>query len=178
MAMRGQVVDLFPADAVAPVRIEIVDAVINAIRLYDPVSQLGTEAIESIQVGRVSEPALRDDWVTLFDHISNARIAVDPESEARRDRYVGLATNAAKARGIDTLPIVDRKRWDEALKGRTTIDIAHGDEQPVPRFVERKAPGRAFARFAKAALEQGDRLVLLGTTRDIRFLAPRLAKAQ
>ncbi len=178
MAMRGQVVDLFPADAVAPVRIEIVDAVISAIRLYDPVSQLGTEAIPSIQVGRVSEPMLGPDWVALFDHAPDAAVAIDPESAARRDRFVGLATNAAKARGIDTLPIVDRKRWDKALEGRTTIDLAHGDEQPVPRFVERKAPGRAFARFAKAALEHGDRLVLLGAARDIRFLAPRLAKAQ
>ncbi|WP_010185866.1 helicase-related protein [Sphingomonas sp. PAMC 26605] len=178
MAMRGQVVDLFPADAVAPVRIEVFNAVISAIRLYDPVSQLGTEPIGTIQIGRVSEPPLGADWVSLFDHAPEARIAIDPEGIARRDRYVGLALTATKARGIDTPPIVDRKRWNTALKGRDTIDLAQGEEQPVPRFVERKAPARAFARFAKAALEQGDRLVLLGAARDIRFLAPRLAKAQ
>lgn len=178
MALRGQVVDLYPADAVAPVRIEIVDGAISAIRLYDPISQLGTEPIESIQVGRVSEPALGADWESLFDHAPDAVIAIDPAGTARRDRYVGLATSAAKARGLDTLPIVDRKRWDKALKGRTLLAIAAADEQPVPRFVERKAAGRAFSRFAKAALSQGDRLVLLGAARDIRFLAPRLAKAQ
>ncbi|TPG54451.1 helicase-related protein [Sphingomonas glacialis] len=178
MALRGQVVDLFPADAVAPVRIEIVDAAIAAIRLYDPISQLGTEAIDTIQIGRVSEPPLGADWVSVFDHAPDAVIAVDPEGDTRRDRYVGLAVAAAKARGIDTLPIVDRKRQSKALKDRKTIDVASADEQPVPRFVERKAPGRAFARFAKAALAQGDRLVLLGAARDVRFLAPRLAKAQ
>uniref|UniRef100_UPI0035CA5334 helicase-related protein n=1 Tax=uncultured Sphingomonas sp. TaxID=158754 RepID=UPI0035CA5334 len=178
MALRGQVIDLFPADAAMPVRIEIVDDAIGAIRLYDPVSQLGTEAIDRIQIGRVTEPALGADWVSLFDHVSGAAVAIDPGAIARRDRYVWLARNAAKARGIDALPIVDAKRWAAALSGRAAIDLAGDGEQPVPRFVEGKAPGRAFARFAKAVQAEGDRLVLLGAARDLRFLGPRLAKAQ
>ncbi|MEG3176408.1 TRCF domain-containing protein [Sphingomonas sp. RB3P16] len=178
MALRGHVIDLFPADALGPVRIEIVDDAIGAIRLYDPVSQLGTEAIDHVQIGRVTEPKIGNDWVPLFAHLPDAAVAVDPGAAVRRDRFVGLARAAAKARGQDGLPIVDAKAWDVAIKPRTRVSVAAGDEQSVPRFVERKAPARAYARIAKAAIAQRDRIVLLGAARDLRFLAPRLAKAQ
>jgi transcription-repair coupling factor (superfamily II helicase) len=176
MAVRGQVIDLFPADALAPTRIELADGRIAAMRAYDAVSQLGNGDIEQLEIGRVAEPPTDEAVVTIFDHLPDAAIGLDPDAEARRDRFVALATDAARGR-TPREPIIDAARWTEILDGRTAIDIAVGDEQDVPRFVESKAPLRAFARLAKASIADGDRIILLGAARDLRFLAPRLEKA-
>ncbi len=174
MAVRGQVIDLFPADAQSPVRVELDEGRIIAIRSYDPVSQLGQEASDRIEIGRVVEPAVGPKWATLFDHLPDAAIASDPQAESRRDRHVALVKDAARAGEV---PVVDAARWDKLLAPRTRIDLAETETEEVPRFIEGKAPLRAFGRFAKAALADGSRIVVLGAERDLRFLAPRLAKA-
>ncbi|MGJ3627578.1 hypothetical protein AB5I41_12470 [Sphingomonas sp. MMS24-JH45] len=46
-----------------------------------------------------------------------------------------------------------------------------------PRFVEGKGAVRAFAKAAEAAIDRGDRVVLLGSERDVRFLTRRAAAA-
>ena len=176
MAVRGQVIDLFPADALGPTRIDLADGVIAAMRGYDPVTQLGHAEIARLEIGRAVEPPPGADWQTLFDHLAVAAIALDGDATRRRDRFVALAADATRDRSTAE-PVVDVARWDAALAGRRTINLAAGVESAVPRFVEAKAPFRAFARMAKAAIAEGAQLVLVGAARDLRFLAPRLAKA-
>ncbi|MEH3158559.1 MAG: helicase-related protein [Sphingomonas taxi] len=174
IAVRGQVIDLFPADSFEPVRIELADGRIAAIRRYDPVSQLGLEALDRIQVGRVTEPAADDRSVPLFDHVPDAAIAIDPGAERRRDRYVRIATEAARA---GTGPaLADAAIWHDRLDRRRTVDVATIAAAAVPRFVEAKSPMRGFARYLEAALANGDRVAVVGAERDLRFLAPRIAK--
>jgi transcription-repair coupling factor (superfamily II helicase) len=172
MAVRGQVIDLFPADATLPVRIEIEDGRIIAIRAYDPVTQLGSEALESIEIGRVAEPPLGDAWASIFDHLPGAAIAADSDTARRRDRYVTLARDAAGAR---LATVIDAVAWDKAIAGRRTVEIEPAPR--APRFVEGKTPLRAFGRAAKEMLAKGGRVAVLGAARDLRFLNARLAKA-
>ena len=175
MAVRGQVVDLYPADSSRPLRVELEDGRIVAIRAYDAVSQLSQDTIERIEIGRVAEPPLGDDWTTVFDYLPGAAIAIDPGAAQRRDRHVALIAEAQR-RDRPALPVVDAAGWDAAQQGRVSIDVAAADEREVPRFVEGKTAGRAFARFAAAALAEGSRLVVLGAARDLRFLGHRLGK--
>ncbi|MDF7773659.1 helicase-related protein [Sphingomonas sp. AOB5] len=174
MAVRGQVIDLFPADAILPARIELDDGRILGIRTYDPVTQLGNDPLDMLEIGRASEPSLGGDWTSLFDHMPDAAIAADPDAGERRDRFVALARDPAGT-GRDA-PVVDQAVWEAATAARRKIDLGDTDLTDAPRFVERKAPLRAFARAAARTFEAGGRVVVLGAARDLRFLAPRLAK--
>ena len=174
MAVRGQVIDLFPADASLPARIELEDGRIVAIRAYDPVTQLGSDTLARLEIGRVSEPPLGDDWTTLFDHLPGAAIAADPDAGKRRDRFVALARDPAGTGRA--LPVIDRAAWEKAVKDRPELDLGSGIGD-VPRFVEGKAPLRAFARTAATAFGEEGRVVILGAARDLRFLSGRIVRA-
>ncbi|TVV70232.1 TRCF domain-containing protein [Sphingomonas solaris] len=174
VALRGQVLDVFPADAVEPLRIEVADGHIVAIRSYDPADQRTTGDCEARELGRVSEPAAGGQGTPLLDHLPDARIVVPPEAEDRRKRFLALAADAARRRRRQALrDVIDDKVWAEAVAGRDTLALARAGDPP-PRFVEAKAPLRAFARVARAAFEAGERVVLLGGARDLRFLRRRI----
>jgi transcription-repair coupling factor (superfamily II helicase) len=177
MAVRGQVIDLYPADAGEPYRIEVQDGHILSIRPYDAVTQLTHGTCGTLEVGRATEPDLRDP-VTLLDHLPGARIALQPGAEDRRQRSLALAEDAARRRPERALrDVCPDDRWTAALAGRDILDPAGHAGDPPPRFVERKWPLRAFKTFASQAIEAGERVLLLGSPRDLRFLARRVAKA-
>ncbi|MBM6576009.1 DEAD/DEAH box helicase [Microvirga sp. SRT01] len=174
VALRGQVLDVFPADADDPVRIEVAEGVIASIRCYDPVDQRAVGEIEHRELGRVAEPPLGDDRCPLTTHLPGATIAFTPAADERRRRLLLLSKDAAR-RGSRRAAreVIDDAGWRAALKGRDTVTLRRTDEPPA-RFVEQRAPLRAFAKVGKAAIEAGDRVVLLGGERDLRFLTRRL----
>ncbi|WP_419807524.1 DEAD/DEAH box helicase [Sphingomonas sp.] len=167
MAAHGATVDVFPADLGAPARIEVGDGAVTAIRRYDPATQLATAEIERLEVGRLCEPDIAD-GVTLFAHLPDATVLLDPGAEERRDRLVVLAREVKGRTGV-----LDVAAWDGALADRTIERPEAGE--PVPRFVERRNPARAFATFAKPLLDAGERILLAGSQRDLRFLGARVA---
>ena len=172
VAIRGDVIDIFPADAGGPVRIEIADGTIAAIRSYDPASQRTTEERERIEVGRAADPQPLD-AVPILAHLTPGLIGVSGQADARRKRFLALARDAAGRRGA-TLDAIDEDAWAAARKGWQPRDFDAGE--PVPRFVERSAPLAAMARFARPLIAGGRTFVLAGSARDIRFLRPRVAK--
>ena len=177
MAARGQVVDVFPADAAEPYRIEAQDGRVAFIRPYDPVSQLTRGECDTLELGRVTEPELGD-GVTLLDHLPGAAVAVEAAADRRRLRFVALAADAARRRPARALrDVCPDERWREALKSRPPLRLDDGLGEPPSRFVEARAPDRAFARFARDAMAKGERLLLLGSERDLRFLARRIRAA-
>ncbi|MBB5715268.1 helicase-related protein [Sphingomonas aerophila] len=174
MAVRGQVADIFPADAPNPARVEVEDGAIASIRHYDPITQLGIESIEQLEIGQVREPDGTPN-VTLFDHLPDARVMTDPGVNDRRDRFVALAKDAARG-GKVREPVADADAWNAVLEARQLLVLNSHGAEPTPRFVESKAPGRALAKLAGPVLDAGGRVVLAGSARDVRFLARRIAK--
>jgi transcription-repair coupling factor (superfamily II helicase) len=177
LAVRGQVIDVFPADAGEPYRIEVQESRIGSIRPYDPVTQLTRGECDMLEVGRATEPDLRDP-VTLLDHLPGAKVAIQHGGDERRRRFLALAADAGRrhpGRGLQD--VCSDERWAAALEARETPDLTRDGGDPPPRFAELKAPQRAFRKFTQQALEPGDRLLLLGTARDLRFLSRRVAKA-
>jgi transcription-repair coupling factor (superfamily II helicase) len=176
IAARGQVIDVFPADAGEPYRIEEQEGRIAFIRPYDPVSQLSHGECDSLELGRVTEPELGD-GVTLLDHLPGAPVAIEAGADKRRKQFLALAADAAKRRPARAArDICPDERWREAFSARQALALGEGLGEPPPRFVEGRSPERAFARFAQAAIEAGERLVLLGTARDLRFLRRRIER--
>ncbi|MFN3434377.1 MAG: DEAD/DEAH box helicase, partial [Sphingomonas sp.] len=177
VGLRGQVLDVFPADAALPLRIEAAEGHIAAIRRYDAADQRSTDEIERRELGRVTEPAPGDAPVTLLDQLPHARVAIDPAGDERRSRFLKLVADATR-RGARRVrkDVVDDAAWRRALDTRDTVTLAPAGDPP-PRFVEAGSPLRHAAALARAALDDGQRVVLLGSERDMRFLMPRLANA-
>jgi transcription-repair coupling factor (superfamily II helicase) len=177
VALRGAVLDVFPADAAQPLRIEVADGRVVAVRRYDPTDQRSTGEVEAQELGRVAEPSLEGKGVSLLAHLPDARVALAPEADERRRRFLKLAADAAKRRpGRALRDTLSEAAWTKALEKHDLLTIDVEGEAP-PRFVEQRAPLRAFAKVAKAALAAGDRVVLLAGARDLRFLRPRIAEA-
>ena len=177
LALRGAVLDVFPADADAPLRIEVGDGHVVAIRSYDPADQRSTGEVTQRELGRVAEPPLGEERCTLIDHLPDATIVVSPAADDRRRRLLLLSADAA-ARGARRAAreVVDEDAWTAAMAERTVKTLPKAGDPP-PRFVEQRGPMRAFAKVAKAALAAGTRVVLLGSARDLRFLTKRIEKA-
>ncbi|MBW6533116.1 DEAD/DEAH box helicase [Sphingomonas sp. RRHST34] len=184
VALRGQVLDVFPADAPQPLRIEVAEGRVVGLRSYDPADQRTTEELDERELGRVSEPEVTASsaqksgtTTTLLDHLPGALVVIGPAAEERRRRFLALAADTAKRSPHRTLAdVVDEAGWAKALAGRDQASVDRAGDPP-PRFVEHKAPLRAFAKLARAARDGGDRVALLGSERDLRFLRRRVAKA-
>ncbi|MDF2494498.1 TRCF domain-containing protein [Sphingomonas sp.] len=174
VALRGQVLDVFPADSDLPLRIEVADGLITGIRGYDPADQRSTDALEHHELGRVMEPALDGDRSTLLDHVPGAVVAVTTAADERRRRLLLLSADTAR-RGSRRAPVdmIADAAWQKALGSRSTASLAREGDPPT-RFVEQRAPLAAFAREAKATIDNGERVVLLGGERDVRFLTRRI----
>jgi transcription-repair coupling factor (superfamily II helicase) len=173
VALRGKVLDVYPADADAPLRIEAVEGKVASIRIYDPAGQRATGECEQRELGRVSEPPLDGQGVTLLAHLPDARIVIPAGAEERRKRFLLLAHDAQRRRPRRAISdIADDAIWEKALEGRETLELVHGGNPPT-RFVECERPDRAFARTVTAAIEAGQRVVMLGGERDLRFLSRR-----
>ncbi|WP_162987184.1 hypothetical protein [Sphingomonas paeninsulae] len=113
IAVRGEVIDIFPADSDLPVRIEIADGRIATLRTYDPLSQRTIADVAFIEVGRAAEPLIGA-GVSLLAHLKPATVVFASKVEARRTRFLALAAEAERLgrRGTAAVP---QDRWDEAL---------------------------------------------------------------
>ncbi|MBM3927009.1 MAG: DEAD/DEAH box helicase [Sphingomonadales bacterium] len=170
-AVRGRAIDVYPVDAAGPVRLTIDDdGRIAGIDRYDALTQRSIERCERVAIGRADEP-IAERSVTILDHLPDAMVMLDPGVADRRERLATLAGETIR----DKVRPVTAQEWDAALATRAVATVDADDAPPPPRFVERKDPTAAFARFAKAALAEGP-LVIVGVERDLRFLKPRLAR--
>jgi transcription-repair coupling factor (superfamily II helicase) len=171
VAVRGEVIDIFPVDQERPVRVEVADGKVTAIKRYDAATQLGRDTLDRIEIGRATEPDATG-GVSLLDHLPEAAIAFDPNAAARRDRFLRLALDALGRRGKGSDLLIGAENWRAGVDARVSIDLTTAGADEPPRFVEHRNPARAFARFARTALADG-RLVLAGSPRDLRFLSAR-----
>ncbi len=175
IALRGHVLDVFPADAPRPVRIEEAEGRIARIHIYDAGDQRSLEDCESYQIGRAAEPRIGSEPSSLLDHLPDAVTIIMPAAEDRRRRFLALAKDAAsRLPGEPDPQITTDADWRRSLKGQETADLRPSGETP-PRFVETKSPDRSFARFARKAIAADKRIVLCGSARDLRFLSRRAA---
>lgn len=177
-AMRGRVIDIFPANAERPVRLELSDGVVQRIREFDSVSQRGVRDLPFIDLGSAAWPVLLGRSNTLFDYFPDAVIALDSGAAAERSRFLSLAADAAG--GVKKTPanqtIVAQAAWDAATKKRTTLDLSAGENERTIRFSANTDPVKAMNMEIAAAFKEKARVVIAGTDHDLRFLKKRLPR--
>jgi transcription-repair coupling factor (superfamily II helicase) len=176
IAVRGGVIDIFPADRDGPVRIEVADGRVTAIHAYDPVSQRTTATLDRIEIGAAAEPDCSAEAATLLDHLPEAALAIDVGAERRRDSFMELVEDARRARAGITIAMLDVEGWNAATANRPRIDIDRGVERDCERFVEARQPGRVMVKAVREAREAGDVVVIAAAGRDLRFLARRVER--
>ncbi len=135
-AVRGGIVDLFPATADAPIRIELVGDTIESMRAFAIESQRSTEPVERVVVAPWADEAGEDDGATLFDFLPDDAIVVLEEP----------AAIAATAHALDE----ERARERHTLLADETVAALLRERAPAAP-VELSAIGEAAARYAGLA---------------------------
>ncbi|WP_395396379.1 DEAD/DEAH box helicase (plasmid) [Novosphingobium sp. BL-8A] len=174
VAVRGNVIDIFPADAGLPARIDIAGGRIAGIRRYDPATQLTEEPCGTLEIGRAAEPASTGN-ATILAHLRAGRIYFSPHADKRRRRFIRLAREAA-ADGA-AIDAASEDLWEQDVARWTLADDGVRQAKPVERFAQARSPIRALERFAAPLLDKGTRMLLVGAERDVRFLRTKLANA-
>jgi len=113
-AVRGGIVDIFPAGDVEPVRLEFVGDMVESLRRFDPSSQRSTAPTDQLLIVPVRERFDEDnDFVALFDFLSTTRglrVVVSEEQQVRehaqklRDQLEASFADAAGRGHVASLP--------------------------------------------------------------------------
>ncbi|HOZ26794.1 MAG TPA: helicase-related protein [Hyphomonadaceae bacterium] len=180
-AIHGKVIDIFPADATSPVRVELSEGVVARIREFDSVSQRGLRDLPFLETGPAVEPEVTGKGKTLFDYFPGAIVALDHGVAGERARFLSLAADAVEAsRGMPAAPrrkLVAKSAWDAALKSRSVVDLTAGQDERRVRFGAAPNPVRAMNAEITTALAEKARVVIVGSAHDLRFIKKRLGKA-
>ncbi len=160
-AVRGGIVDIFPAGATNPVRLEFIGDTIESIRTYDPGTQRSIKPVDQVQVVPLRDVldvrGSRDRSSTIFDYLKRARESRVIASE--RDEVDALAQklleqinrsyqHATGEAGQDEdggASIISAEEWDELSAEDDPEMMSERAELKVRRI----AKGHARARAAR-----------------------------
>ncbi|CAA9502417.1 MAG: hypothetical protein AVDCRST_MAG39-1452, partial [uncultured Sphingomonadaceae bacterium] len=151
VAVRGGVIELFPPAHAEPVRIEHHDGWVTSIRAYDPLTQRSDHAEQGVEIEPIAEPPVGADAVSLFAHLADSAIAIDPGSDERRRSLRALFEDARRLSETPSrvhLPL-DDAGWTAALRGRARVDVAAAGERPCRRFAEPDREDREALRRSR-----------------------------
>ena len=156
-SVRGGILDVFPAEAAKPVRIELLGDMVESLREFDPETQRSTAPVSRVILPPLTEFPLnasqREDEdsefpllleggtdgaaqraATLFDLREGTFVALDePEQIAKKaaESRERLVTDSASLAGSAGVPFVlPEERWTEALEGRQRLSV---EELPLHR---------------------------------------------
>jgi transcription-repair coupling factor (superfamily II helicase) len=202
-AFQSQVIDIFPAGALDPIRLEHSRGRITGLFSYDPADQKTLDKLPEVIIDAASEVILRegeeggdvassslaahyDRLATLFDYMGTAAIVMEEGVEDRRALWMQQIKEAYEARR--SLPGIDgsispperlyltENAWREQLFEREceVLPTPTSDDCLVPTFATSNAPAAALRDFLKQQVESKRRIVLAGTDdRDLATLERR-----
>jgi transcription-repair coupling factor (superfamily II helicase) len=188
--LRGGIVDIFPADAEKPVRLEFVGDQVESLRRFDPATQRSADAVDQIAFSPVRDRLEGDaEAVTFLDFLAEAGacqfVALEPaeiveilgrtwEQAARSRETVRSASVAARGpESGDGPPPPERLLAGEVpvlatIAGATTLEelglddaVHHVSCQPVVEYRGRIVD---WVNDLRRGREQGDTQVFLAET--------------
>ena len=195
-AFRDEVVDIFPAGGLRPMRI-VLDGTGNIaeLRAYDPVTQRTEYTVETMVFGPASEALLANDDTgtdvrnatvseqhlfqlygdlqTVFDVLSDTAIAFAPGLAERLVSYLDIIDEAREAHREfgrterQNSLYLDRHDWEKRVKAQASFSLDLADGDDAPTFSSAVNPRRALLNYVDEQMEAGRRVVLTGN--DVRF---------
>ncbi|AWN54139.1 helicase-related protein [Methylobacterium sp. 17Sr1-1] len=204
VAVRGRTVDVYPAAAPRPCRIEHADGTITAIRTYDAVSQRSLDEVETLVVDPATEvilapdspvrlrpfsgqehqlPTLYGRLVTVLDYVPEARLVVEAGAEGRAEAFFEQIaegrTSEVASRGQAAPLYLTPAEWTKTRKAREVAVASDADAASiaVPAFLRERRPGPAFSAYLRERLKAGERVVLAGDPAGLKRLSRQAARA-
>ncbi|GGH07356.1 transcription-repair-coupling factor [Alsobacter metallidurans] len=204
--IRGGVVDIFPADADRPVRLDHEDGRITEIRRFDPVSQRTLEKLAAVTLVAASEdftfaaaPANAgqegdtDAGASARDSFAQRVLAAHPELAAPLALLDGarvLLSPEAPGRAEAFLELVadggsragaglflGADAWEALADRATVLEFTPDADSAAPNFAGQRLPEESAARFLRAEREAGRTVVLAAPSRTWLRDLRRLAAA-
>ncbi|KAB1070236.1 helicase-related protein [Methylobacterium planeticum] len=199
VALRGRVIDVFPAAAPRPCRIEHDDRRITAIRSYDAVSQRSVAEVTLLVIDPATEIILAPDaaerlapftgqehrLARFYPHLANvldyrpeARLVIETGTEERARAFFEQiadgqenAAQAARRQAAGDALYCGAADWAVLLSERRLATASEGGSGAIPVFARDRRPNVAFARCLRERLKAGDRILLAGPAPALRRLA-------
>ncbi|MEA2760296.1 MAG: hypothetical protein QOH65_2909 [Methylobacteriaceae bacterium] len=176
-AIRGRVIDLFPAAAPRPCRIEYDEGVVTAIRSYDPATQRSVVDTDLLIVDAASEIipcSLNDDpsiagrehhlsqyysqLETVFDYVPNAGFIIEAPAQARLCSLLEQIAEASTSRSERRSGIAARRA--PAPPEKLYLTRAEWDRAISRHLMARAAQGEEEARVPRFAHERNPQRAL------------------
>ncbi|KQT57619.1 DEAD/DEAH box helicase [Methylobacterium sp. Leaf456] len=201
VAVRGRTIDVFPAAAPLPCRIEHADGRVTAIRAYDPVSQRSRTETERLVIDPATEIVPDEgsdltvtpftgaehrlarhyrDLSTVLDYVPDARLVVEAGTEDRVAAFFEQLEEAREEAGSpdDGALYLTPADWTALVKqrGLATASTEEAEKVALTPFVRERRPDSAFAKTLKERLKAGDRIVLTGPKAPLRRLVRAAAE--
>ncbi len=149
-AVRGGIVDIFPAGDIEPVRLEFVGDMVESLRRFDPSTQRSTGATDQLLVIPVRERFDEEaDSIPLFEFLSAARglrVVVSEEEQVReqtqkvRDQLESSFADAAGRGHVAALPPAQAYVTWADLEPRLVAG-RHLEELAIDEFAPHPDPG-------------------------------------
>ena len=189
-AIRGGILDVFPAGESQPVRLEFIGDTIESLRRYDASTQRSIETIDQISIVPLRDVLTEDRGATLFEYLAQAkdhRILVSERDEvethaAKLVEQVQHSYEEAIGRHEEVPEpgelLADWSAIDARLARATNLVQLAIDEPRTPgrrqsaRTASHPLPARHRAEGARRRLGGGDSTAARGGTDD-RFSSPR-----
>ncbi|PZQ59963.1 MAG: DEAD/DEAH box helicase [Phenylobacterium zucineum] len=198
IAVLGEVVDIYPPGADAPVRVVFgPDEEIAELRVFDPLTQRSEGRVEAVRLSPASEligdgpdvvrtpgcehqaQAVYGRMDTVLAQVPEAAVWEDPKAARRARDFLGQVQDALEARRhlavAPAAPDLSPKLYQtgDGLRRQLRARGAHVLRAPpalhlVPNFALDRNPGGAFCGFVKARLDAGRTVVLAGLRHELR----------
>ncbi|WP_144761381.1 DEAD/DEAH box helicase [Methylobacterium dankookense] len=202
-AIRGRTLDVFPAAAPLPCRVEHEDGRVASIRAYDPVSQRSRDGTDHLVIDPATEiilgpgseerlqpftgqehrlarfyPAL----ASVLDCVPEGRLVVEAGVEARAQAFFEQIADGRESGGARPEPdglYLEPADWAEAVASRrlAAATEAQGADLAMPAFARQSRPSTGFGKVLRERLKAGERVVLAGPERALRRLARQAERA-
>ncbi|MGU3539398.1 helicase-related protein [Methylobacterium sp. A54F] len=204
VAIRGRTIDVFPAAAPLPCRVEHEDGRVGRIRVYDAVSQRSLSETDVLVIDPATEiilaadstetlrpftgqehrlPALYGRLAGVLDDLPEARLVVEAGADARAAAFFEQIAEGREggSRGTpaDAGLYLTPDAWEATLAARR-VAVAEpdvGEDVAMPAFARNGRQNAAFARALAARLKAGDRVVLAGPRKALARLVRQAEKA-
>jgi transcription-repair coupling factor (superfamily II helicase) len=188
--MLGQAIEVFPAGALMPVRIDHADGKISGIHHYSLEDQRDVVEIDAIVIDPVSELELPDAGAaedapaqvltSVFHYLPSARLIAEHQVAARAGQWFEQIENITAGAPDEpaTTAFMTHADWDERLARADTIAPQSLQAQAIDVFATAASSGKALRRFLAERLANQDRIVFAAATRrDLRAMDRRAGGA-
>jgi transcription-repair coupling factor (superfamily II helicase) len=140
-AIRGGILDVYPAGDGPPVRLEFVGDTIETLRTYDPATQRSIAPIDQLAIVPLRDQIGDDLSATFFDHLSRARdsrviVSELDEIHAAADKFVDQMQHSYAA----ALDRHDLPRASALEREWTELETADLEEDEIAERTSSRAP--------------------------------------